>query len=141
MTEKQEYKDTVFLPKTEFPMKAGLPQKEPGILARWEEQDLYHRLREARAGREKFILHDGPPYANGVMLLTLDELGFTLWGWPNRFLERMAKAKSTVIIAQDVTDGEIKGLTDVRQYGAIASSFNGYVWVDRIEELGPALRR
>jgi hypothetical protein len=78
---------------------------------------------------------------NGVMLLTLDELGFTLWGWPNRFLERMAKAKTTVIIAQDVTDGEIKGLTDVRQYGDIASSFDGYVWVDRIEELGPALRR
>ena len=67
MTEKQDYKDTVFLPKTEFPMKAGLPQKEPGILARWNEQDLYHRLREARAGREKFILHDGPPYANGDM--------------------------------------------------------------------------
>ncbi len=62
-----DYKDTVFLPKTEFPMKAGLPQKEPGILARWEEQGLYHRLREARAGREKFILHDGPPYANGDM--------------------------------------------------------------------------
>ena len=67
MTEKQYYKDTVFLPKTEFPMKAGLPQKEPGILARWEEQGLYHKLREARAGREKFILHDGPPYANGDM--------------------------------------------------------------------------
>ncbi len=67
MTEKQDYKDTVFLPKTEFPMKAGLPQKEPGILARWEEQDLYHKLREARAGRPKFILHDGPPYANGDM--------------------------------------------------------------------------
>jgi isoleucyl-tRNA synthetase len=67
MTEKQDYKDTVFLPKTDFPMKAGLPQKEPGILARWHEQDLYRRLREARAGREKFILHDGPPYANGDM--------------------------------------------------------------------------
>lgn len=79
--------------------------------------------------------------AKGVMLLTLDELGFTLWGWPNRFLDRMAKAKTTVIIAQDVADGKIKGLTDVRQYGEIASSFNGYVWVDRIDELGPALRR
>lgn len=79
--------------------------------------------------------------ANGVMLLTLDELGFTLWGWPNRFLERMEKAKTTVIIAQDVADGKIKGLTDVRQYGEIASGFNGYVWVDKIEELGPALRR
>jgi hypothetical protein len=79
--------------------------------------------------------------ANGVMLLTLDELGFTLWGWPNRFLDRMANAKTTVIIAQDVADGKIKGLTDVRQYGEIASGFNGYVWVDKIDELGPALRR
>lgn len=79
--------------------------------------------------------------ANGVMLLTLDELGFTLWGWPNRFLERMAKAKATVIIAQSMEGQTIKGLTDVRQFGAIASGFNGYVWVDKIEELGPALRR
>jgi isoleucyl-tRNA synthetase len=63
----RDYRDTVFLPKTDFPMKAGLPQKEPGILARWNEQGLYHKLREARAGREKFILHDGPPYANGDM--------------------------------------------------------------------------
>ncbi len=67
MTEQRDYRSTVFLPKTDFPMKAGLPQKEPGILARWQEQDLYRRLREARAGREKFILHDGPPYANGDM--------------------------------------------------------------------------
>lgn len=79
--------------------------------------------------------------ANGVMLLTLDELGYTLWGWPNRFLDRMAKAKTTVIIAQDVNDGTIKGLTDVRQYGEIASGFDGYVWIDRIDQLGPALRR
>ena len=67
MTEAKDYKDTVFLPKTDFPMKAGLPQKEPGILAKWEADGMYHRLREARAGREKFILHDGPPYANGDM--------------------------------------------------------------------------
>jgi len=65
--EKRDLKDTVFLPKTDFPMKAGLPTKEPGIQARWEEIDLYARLREARRGREKFILHDGPPYANGEM--------------------------------------------------------------------------
>ncbi|MBU6252071.1 MAG: isoleucine--tRNA ligase [Alphaproteobacteria bacterium] len=63
----RDYRDTVFLPKTDFPMKAGLPQKEPGILARWQEADLYRRLRDARKGREKFILHDGPPYANGDM--------------------------------------------------------------------------
>ncbi len=67
MTEARDYRDTVFLPKTDFPMKAGLPQKEPGILARWIEGGLYKQLREARAGREKFILHDGPPYANGDM--------------------------------------------------------------------------
>jgi isoleucyl-tRNA synthetase len=65
--EAKDYRDTVFLPKTDFPMKAGLPQKEPGILAKWQEQDLYRALRDARKGREKFILHDGPPYANGDM--------------------------------------------------------------------------
>ncbi|GGD59508.1 isoleucine--tRNA ligase [Croceicoccus mobilis] len=65
--EKRDYKDTVFLPKTSFPMKAGLPQKEPGILARWQDEDIYAQLRKAREGRETFILHDGPPYANGDM--------------------------------------------------------------------------
>jgi isoleucyl-tRNA synthetase len=63
----RDYRDTVFLPRTDFPMKAGLPQKEPAILARWQAQDLYRQVREARTGREKFILHDGPPYANGDM--------------------------------------------------------------------------
>ncbi len=62
-----DYRATVFLPKTDFPMKAGLPEKEPAILARWLGDGLYDRLRTARAGREKFILHDGPPYANGDM--------------------------------------------------------------------------
>ncbi|PKP95130.1 MAG: isoleucine--tRNA ligase [Alphaproteobacteria bacterium HGW-Alphaproteobacteria-14] len=66
-TPKRDYRDTVFLPKTDFPMKAGLPQKEPGIAARWEQIGLYNALRNARRGREKFILHDGPPYANGDM--------------------------------------------------------------------------
>jgi isoleucyl-tRNA synthetase len=67
MTEPRDFRPTVFLPKTDFPMKAGLPQKEPGILARWQAEDIYRKVREARAGREKFILHDGPPYANGDM--------------------------------------------------------------------------
>src|SRR6187549_1362290 len=67
MTEQRDFRSTVFLPKTDFPMKAGLPQKEPGILARWQQQDLYKQVRDARRGREKFILHDGPPYANGDM--------------------------------------------------------------------------
>ncbi|MFT3966452.1 MAG: isoleucine--tRNA ligase [Sphingobium sp.] len=65
MTDQPDYKSTVFLPVTDFPMKAGLAQKEPAIAARWEAEDLYGQIRAARAGREKFILHDGPPYANG----------------------------------------------------------------------------
>ncbi|MBH2000111.1 MAG: isoleucine--tRNA ligase [Sphingomonadaceae bacterium] len=65
MTDTPDYKSTVFLPVTDFPMKAGLAQKEPAIAAKWEAMDLYGKLREKRAGRERFILHDGPPYANG----------------------------------------------------------------------------
>jgi isoleucyl-tRNA synthetase len=61
----RDYSETLFLPQTEFPMRAGLPQKEPEILARWLKADLYRQLRVAAKGREKFILHDGPPYANG----------------------------------------------------------------------------
>ncbi len=61
----QDWRDTVFLPKTDFPMKAGLAAKEPAILAHWAKIGLYQQLREQRAGRERFILHDGPPYANG----------------------------------------------------------------------------
>jgi isoleucyl-tRNA synthetase len=60
-----DYKSTVFLPKANFPMKAGLPAREPEWLARWEKIGLWPRLREASKGREPFILHDGPPYANG----------------------------------------------------------------------------
>lgn len=63
--EARDYSDTLFLPKTEFPMRAGLPKKEPELLARWADMDLYKRLREASAGRDRFVLHDGPPYANG----------------------------------------------------------------------------
>src|SRR6204780_5406360 len=60
-----DYSKTLFLPQTEFPMRAGLPQREPEILKRWNEIGLYGQLREQAAGRTKFILHDGPPYANG----------------------------------------------------------------------------
>ncbi len=60
-----DYKDTLNLPRTSFPMKAGLPRREPEMLERWREMDLYRRLRDASAGRRKYILHDGPPYANG----------------------------------------------------------------------------
>ncbi|HXD12871.1 MAG TPA: class I tRNA ligase family protein, partial [Xanthobacteraceae bacterium] len=64
-TKARDYSETLFLPKTDFPMRAGLPQKEPEILARWRKLDLYGRLRAAAKGRPRFILHDGPPYANG----------------------------------------------------------------------------
>src|SRR5918912_2548552 len=60
-----DYRPTVFLPKTDFPMRGGLPTLEPKLVARWQQMRLYERLREASRGREKFVLHDGPPYANG----------------------------------------------------------------------------
>ncbi|MBJ6120318.1 isoleucine--tRNA ligase [Sphingomonas mollis] len=61
----RDWRDTVFLPKTDFPMKAGLAAKEPAILERWARIGVYDTLRKERSGRERFILHDGPPYANG----------------------------------------------------------------------------
>ncbi len=64
MTE-SDLRTTLNLPKTDFPMKANLPQAEPRRLARWKEQGLYAAVRKARAGRPPFVLHDGPPYANG----------------------------------------------------------------------------
>lgn len=60
-----DYRDTIALPKTDFPMRGGLPTKEPELLERWARIDLWRQLRESSKGREKFILHDGPPYANG----------------------------------------------------------------------------
>lgn len=60
-----DYRDTVFLPETEFPMRAGLPQREPEWLARWERLGVYDRLRTEAQDRKPFVLHDGPPYANG----------------------------------------------------------------------------
>ncbi|MBX4908031.1 MULTISPECIES: isoleucine--tRNA ligase [Rhizobium] len=63
--EKIDYSKTLYLPETDFPMRAGLPQKEPELVARWQQMDLYKKLRASAAGREKFVLHDGPPYANG----------------------------------------------------------------------------
>ncbi len=59
------YRDTVFLPQTSFAMRAGLPVKEPELIGRWNAMGMYEKLRETSKGREKFILHDGPPYANG----------------------------------------------------------------------------
>jgi len=63
--EKIDYSKTLYLPQTEFPMRAGLPEKEPLTVRRWQDMDLYKRLREEAKGRQKYVLHDGPPYANG----------------------------------------------------------------------------
>ena len=63
--DKDKYKETVFLPKTEFPMRAGLPQQEPETVKKWQEMDIYGQMRAASKGKPKWILHDGPPYANG----------------------------------------------------------------------------
>jgi isoleucyl-tRNA synthetase len=86
--DKPDYRSTVFLPRTDFPMKAGLPQKEPAILARWKDEDLYGQIRESRAGRAKFILHDGPPYANGDI-----HIGHTL----NKVLKDMVVRTQTLL--------------------------------------------
>lgn len=64
-----DYKTTLNLPQTDFPMKASLAQREPQMLARWQEMDLYGLIRKTSAGRPRFILHDGPPYANGALHL------------------------------------------------------------------------
>ena len=60
-----DYKNTLNLPKTDFPMKADLPRREPEMLQRWADMDLYGQIRRGSRGRPRFILHDGPPYANG----------------------------------------------------------------------------
>ncbi len=59
------YRDTVLLPKTDFPMRAGLATREPELLARWEKEDLYFKIQQARAGAPRYVVHDGPPFANG----------------------------------------------------------------------------
>ena len=64
-----DYKDTLNLPYTEFPMKANLAQREPAMLKRWRELDIYNQICKKNAGRPKFVLHDGPPYANGELHL------------------------------------------------------------------------
>lgn len=64
-TSKDKFKDTVFLPKTDFPMRGNLPEKEPAMVDKWQKIDLYAKIREAAKDKKKWILHDGPPYANG----------------------------------------------------------------------------
>ncbi len=79
--------------------------------------------------------------AKGTMLLTVGELGYTLWGWPNRFLARMKGAGTRVIIAEAVASDKVTGLSQPARYGDIAHSYNGYIWIDNVGEMGPALVR
>lgn len=60
-----DYKDTLLMPKTDFPMRGNLPNREPDMQKKWEEQDIYSLVQERTKDRPKFVLHDGPPYANG----------------------------------------------------------------------------
>ncbi|HKX94786.1 MAG TPA: class I tRNA ligase family protein, partial [Methylibium sp.] len=62
-----DYRSTLNLPDTPFPMRGDLPKREPGWVRQWNEEGLYKRLRASRAGRPRFVLHDGPPYANGAL--------------------------------------------------------------------------
>ena len=64
-----EYKNTIITPKTGFPMKAGLPAREPGMLKNWEEQNLYQALLEKNKDLPPFVLHDGPPFSNGTLAM------------------------------------------------------------------------
>ena len=62
-----DYRATLNLPDTAFPMRGDLPKREPGWIAQWNEHGIYKKLRDARHGAPLFVLHDGPPYANGVL--------------------------------------------------------------------------
>ncbi len=86
--EGRDWRKTLFLPQTDFPMKAGLPQLEPKLLERWEKMKLFERMREAAKGRAKFTLHDGPPYANGNI-----HIGHAL----NKILKDMVSRSQTVL--------------------------------------------
>ena len=63
--EEKDYAKTLNLPQTDFPMRAGLPQREPEFLAQWDQMDIYSKVQENRKDKPKYVLHDGPPYANG----------------------------------------------------------------------------
>ena len=65
MTNTVDYKSTILLPKTDFPMKGNLPIKEPEMIKQWEEKKIYQKIQKKNAGKKKFVLPDGPPYANG----------------------------------------------------------------------------
>ena len=138
----RDYSETLFLPKTDFPMRAGLPQREPEILARWKSLDLYGRLRAAAKGRPRFILHDGPPYANGNI-----HIGHAL----NKILKDVV-TKSQQMLGFDsnyVPGWDCHGLPiewkieeeNYRAKGASKPDFSNPAALDRIPPGVPRLRR
>ena len=68
---KVDYRDTLLLPNTDLPMRANLPDREPDFLSKWNKDDLFSKIRKSSKGKKKFILHDGPPYANGNLHMGL----------------------------------------------------------------------
>ena len=82
-----DYKTSLNLPSTDFPMRASLPTREPQTLKKWQDDNLYQAIRKARAGAPKFVLHDGPPYANGHL-----HCGHAL----NKFLKDMIVKSKTL---------------------------------------------
>src|SRR5665648_1249109 len=93
-----DYRDTLNLPATDFPMRRDLPSKEPEILKEWEDDNIYNKVQNARTGRPKFILHDGPPYANGDI-----HLGHAI----NKILKDIVvKYKTCLLYTSDAADEE-----------------------------------
>ena len=90
-----ELKDTLLMPKTKFPMRGNLPNKEPEFLKRWEEMDLYRKVLEKNAGKPSYVLHDGPPYANGNIHIghALNKILKDSWLGYSRFTNRASTSK------------------------------------------------
>lgn len=125
----EDYNATLNLPKTDFPMRAGLPQREPGLLEKWETDDLYDKLMQKNDGRPLYIMHDGPPYANGSIHIghALDHIlkdfivkyknmsGFKapfVPGWDTHGLptELKARKKAGVSNSAEISDMELRNL-------------------------------
>src|SRR5437016_8163063 len=99
-----DYRPTVFLPKTDFPMRGGLPTLEPKLVERWQKMRLYDKLRAASKGREKFMLHDGPPYANGDL-----HLGHAL----NKILKDVINRAQQMLGRSEEHTSELQSLTNL----------------------------
>ncbi len=111
-TKPTDYKSTVFLPRTDFAMRANLPEREPEILERWADMGLYAKLRATAKGRPKFVLHDGPPYANGNL-----HIGHAL----NKILKDVVN-RSQQMLGKDATTCRAGTATACRSNGRSRSS-------------------